>query len=191
MRLAGAGQRVQAYDAGSQSVAALLGAGWNPREVVFLPADAAAVRTHRVEASARVRHFMGRAGDLQSPSVSNGSAGTDSAATRTAFRHIEIEAEAAAPAVVVLAQNFYPGWRATVNGQPAPVLRANHAFQAIPIPAGQSTVRLDYVDWPFRIGALLSLATALGCLFLWRGASTNSAQSGFRNRTADSADERG
>jgi uncharacterized membrane protein YfhO len=55
-----------------------------------------------------------------------------------------------------------------VNGQPAPVLRANHAFQAIPIPAGKSTVRLDYVDWPLRIGSLITVATALGCLLWWR-----------------------
>jgi uncharacterized membrane protein YfhO len=83
---------------------------------------------------------------------------------------IEIEAEAAAPTVLVLAQTFYPSWHATVNGQPAPVLRANHAFQAIPIPAGKSIVRLEYVDWPFRIGAGLSLLTLLGCCFLWRRA---------------------
>jgi len=81
---------------------------------------------------------------------------------------IEIETESAAPPVVVIAQNFYPSWRATVNGQPAPVLRANHAFQAIPIPAGKSIIRLDYVDWPFRIGAGVSLFTLLGCLVFLR-----------------------
>ena len=69
---------------------------------------------------------------------------------------------------MVIAQNHYPSWRATVNGQSVPVLRANHAFQAIPIPAGKSTVRLDYVDWPFRIGALLSIMTTMGCVSLWR-----------------------
>lgn len=82
--------------------------------------------------------------------------------------HLELEVAVNAAHGLVVAQSFYPGWRATVNSQPAPVLRANHAFQAIPIPAGKSTVRLDYVDWPFRIGALLSLATALGCVVLWQ-----------------------
>ncbi|MBI5801736.1 MAG: YfhO family protein, partial [Verrucomicrobia bacterium] len=116
----------------------------------------------------------------QSPSASSDNhgrllqvAGTDEGATSA----IEIEAEAAAPTVVVIAQNFYPSWHATVNGQPAPVLRANHAFQAIPIPAGKSTVRLDYVDWPFRIGASISLATMLVCVLLWKcGNARPSAQ---------------
>jgi uncharacterized membrane protein YfhO len=138
---------------------------------VFIETQDGFSATDIVDATARVRHFQPRAGDLQSPSASNDSngrrlqtAGTDAGATS----RVEIEAEAAAPTVLVLAQNFYPSWRATVNNESAPVLRANHAFQAIPIPAGKSIVRLDYVDWPFRIGAAISLATLLGCLLLLR-----------------------
>ncbi|KAF0178140.1 MAG: hypothetical protein FD161_2077 [Limisphaerales bacterium] len=86
--------------------------------------------------------------------------------------NIEVLAEANAAHGIVIAQNFYPSWRATVNGQTAPVLRANHTFQAIPIPAGKSTVRLDYVDWPFRIGAGISALTLLGCVVLWRRGSS-------------------
>ena len=82
--------------------------------------------------------------------------------------HLELNVRVNAAQGLAIAQNFYPSWRATVNGQPAPVLRANHAFQAIPIPAGESAVRLDYVDRPFRIGACISLATLLGCGVLWR-----------------------
>lgn len=36
------------------------------------------------------------------------------------------------------------GWSATVNGERAPVLRANYAFQAVPVPPGDSEVRLSY-----------------------------------------------
>ena len=82
--------------------------------------------------------------------------------------HLELDVRVNAAHGLVIAQNFYPSWRATVNSLPVPVLRANHAFQAIPIPAGKSTVRLDYVDWHFRIGALLSVGTLLGCAVLWR-----------------------
>jgi len=172
MPLASAGQRVvHGDDAEKIPLPNLKRADWNPRDAAFIPDAAAAQFTNRVEATARVRHFQPRAGDLQSPLAGNDSngrrlqvAGTDAGATSL----IEIETEAAAPTVVVIAQNFYPSWRATVNGQPAPVLRANHAFQAIPIPAGKSMVRLDYVDWPFRVGAGLSLLTLLGCWWLWR-----------------------
>jgi hypothetical protein len=81
---------------------------------------------------------------------------------------LELESEAMEQRYLVVAQNHHPSWQVTVNGQPAPVLRANHAFQAIPIPAGKSTIRLDYVDWPFRIGAGISLLTLLGCLVFLR-----------------------
>ncbi|MFA6544878.1 MAG: YfhO family protein [Limisphaerales bacterium] len=175
MPLVSAGQKIQSYDDGSQSVGALLGPNWNPREAVFISAFSSNNRTERVTASVRVRHFQPRAGDLQSPPASNDSHGrrlqtadTDAGATSI----IEIETEAAAPTVLVIAQNFYPSWRAAVNGQPVPVLRANRAFQAVPIPAGKSTIRLDYVDWPFRIGALVSLLTGCGCLLLWRRAGS-------------------
>jgi hypothetical protein len=146
------------------------------RKVVLLPPEARPLQlsTNRIEASVRLRHFQPRASDFQSPSAGNGSEGRRLEVAGTSAPTaslIEIEAEAAAPTVLVIAQTFYPNWRATVNGQPAPVLRANHAFQAIPIPAGQSTIRLDCVDWPFRIGADISLLTLLGCAWLWRGRS--------------------
>ena len=139
------------------------------REAVLLPSEARQfpLATNRVEVTARVRHFHPRAGDLQSPSAGNDSDGRRLQVADTDTGDILIEAEAVAPTVVVIAQNFYPSWRATVNGQPAPVLRANHAFQAIPIPEGKSTVRLDYVDWPFRLGVGLSLAALAVCGLLW------------------------
>lgn len=42
--------------------------------------------------------------------------------------------------VVVLSDAFAPGWTATVNGQPAPILRANYAFRAVEIPGDASIV---------------------------------------------------
>ncbi len=182
MPMVSAGQKPIIGDDSKAPFAYLDTSSLNYREVVLLPSEARQfpLVTNQVQATVRVLRFDPRAGDLQSPSVANESSGRRLQTAGTGFgaaNLIEIEAEAAAPTVVVIAQNFYPSWRATVNGQPAPVLRANHAFQAIPIPAGKSTVRLDYVDWPFRIGALLSLATALGCLFLWRRVPANSAQS--------------
>jgi len=37
-----------------------------------------------------------------------------------------------------------PGWHAHVDGSPRKLLRANHAFQAIQIPEGNSTIILQY-----------------------------------------------
>jgi uncharacterized membrane protein YfhO len=44
-----------------------------------------------------------------------------------------------------------------VDDQPVRLLRANHAFQALQVPAGQHHVTLVYVDRMFHYGALVSL----------------------------------
>jgi hypothetical protein len=48
------------------------------------------------------------------------------------------------PALLVLAENWYPAWKAVVGGEDAPVLRANHSLRAVPVPAGESEVELFF-----------------------------------------------
>jgi hypothetical protein len=79
-------------------------------------------------------------------------------------QQVDVEVESAQPALVVFAQTYYHDWQATVDGQPAPLLRANHAFQAVPIPSGRHGVRLEYKDRAFEIGAAISMSMWLGCL---------------------------
>lgn len=69
-----------------------------------------------------------------------------------------------APAWVVVSQTHYPTWKAWVNRSPAPIVRANHAFQALEVPAGISEVRLACVDRGFQLGAAISALSWIGCL---------------------------
>ena len=73
-------------------------------------------------------------------------------------RTVEAQVNASAPTLTVIAQTYYHNWHATVDGQPVPLLRANVAFQAVPVPAGLHRVRLKYVDTAFLWGARISLA---------------------------------
>ena len=77
---------------------------------------------------------------------------------------VDIEAEAAESSLVVVAQTFYHDWRAYVDGRPAPLLRADYAFQAIQVAAGRHQIRLVYEDRAFEIGAAVSIVAWLGCL---------------------------
>ena len=63
-----------------------------------------------------------------------------------------------------MAQTYYHRWRAFVDDQPATLLRANFAFQAVEIPSGRHRVRLEYVDRAFHLGVAISLAALAVCL---------------------------
>ena len=46
--------------------------------------------------------------------------------------------------VVVFAENYYPGWTATVDGQPVEVGRVNYILRAINVKPGQHKVELQF-----------------------------------------------
>lgn len=62
---------------------------------------------------------------------------------------------------LVLHDSMDPWWTATVDGQPAPVLRANGLFRAVHVSAGDHVVRFAYRPVPFYAGAAVSSATLL------------------------------
>src|SRR4051794_38848216 len=90
-----------------------------------------------------------------------------SAARITDYRsqHVAIEAETPAPALLVLNDTNYPGWRAYPNGQPAAMLTANFLFRGVLLPPGKSTVEFRYEPRSVRIGGGISFA-ALAILAL-------------------------
>ncbi len=72
--------------------------------------------------------------------------------------------------MLVVAQAYYHCWRASVDGAPVPLWRANYAFQALEVPPGRHEVRVKYVDRFFQIGCCVSLAALVFCLaVLWTG----------------------
>ncbi|MFN8496742.1 MAG: YfhO family protein [Anaerolineae bacterium] len=58
--------------------------------------------------------------------------------------HVVVEVAADAPALLALSEMWYPGWQATVDGAPAPLLRAYNTLMAVPVPAGAHTVELRF-----------------------------------------------
>jgi hypothetical protein len=98
----------------------------------------------------------------------------DPAAERAAYTVSEpdrlvLKVETAAPALLMLSEVWDPGWSATVDGAPAPVLLANHTFRAVPVPAGSHTVDLHYNPPGLRPGLLIAGATTLLLAAVWLG----------------------
>lgn len=70
---------------------------------------------------------------------------------------VTIRAALDAPGYLVLADTWYPGWRATVDGRPANLLRANYAFRAIWLEAGEHVVEMTYRPASALVGGTVSL----------------------------------
>jgi hypothetical protein len=83
---------------------------------------------------------------------------------------IRIWASASVPCVVVIAESWYPFWRAKLDGRSVPLYRASCGLMAVQMPAGAHEVELQY-DPPqlYSIAAMVSLAALLGCigLMIW------------------------
>ncbi|MCA1686633.1 MAG: YfhO family protein, partial [Planctomycetia bacterium] len=71
---------------------------------------------------------------------------------------VAVETESKGPSYLVLADTFDPGWRATVDGRPAPIRPAFVAFRAVYLPAGRHRVDFRYRPSGFLTGLTVSMA---------------------------------
>lgn len=76
--------------------------------------------------------------------------------------HIAIAANASDDGILVVALPYYPGWYATVDDQPADILKAYGAISAVVVPQGEHIVELTYNPLSYRAGAAISLFTWIG-----------------------------
>lgn len=86
--------------------------------------------------------------------------------SKFASGRVDIEVEADEASLVVLAQTYFHSWRAYVDGGPVPLLRANHAFQALQVPSGRHQVKVVYEDRAFKTGLGISAISALACCLM-------------------------
>src|SRR5437764_775267 len=60
---------------------------------------------------------------------------------------------------VVISEAAWKGWRAYVDARPAKIVRANHAFLGVFVPAGRHSIRLTYLPQSFVIGRAITFGT--------------------------------
>lgn len=131
-----AGQ-VPVFISASESLDAVFAGDFDPRRVAYLPPEAR-------------------------PVANIGTNACRVLSSEVKGKTVSAEVEASGPSLVVFSQAYSHLWKAFVDGGSAPLLKANHAYQAVVVPAGKHSIELRYVDGPFRIGAIVS---ALGLLF--------------------------
>ena len=88
------------------------------------------------------------------------------------FNEVVIRVSTPRPALLLLADLWATGWRATVDGVPTPVLRGDLTLRAVALPAGAREVRFEYHDPALTRGLVLAMAGILATLILlvvgWR-----------------------
>jgi hypothetical protein len=79
---------------------------------------------------------------------------------------VSLDPAPGAASYVVVAENWYVDWQATVDGAAAPVLRGDASLITVPVPAGARRVELVYRSARYRTGRLVSILASLlvaGC----------------------------
>lgn len=79
---------------------------------------------------------------------------------------VAIDTAADGRRLLVLTDVHYPGWRATIDGVAAPILRADYAFRAVAIPPGRHRVEFRYRPATVRVGGILSAAAVVVLAFM-------------------------
>jgi O-antigen/teichoic acid export membrane protein len=117
------------------------------------------------------------------PETWNPQPGTPQPAAITWYSHNEVLVDVSldAPGWLVLADSYFPGWRAYVRPQgtdeeaeqSTPILRADGNFRAVYLPAGQHTVRFKYTPDSVKVGFFTSFLAVMALLllvgiWLWR-----------------------
>ncbi len=77
---------------------------------------------------------------------------------RSVPNRVTIETSLPQPGYLVLADTFYPGWQAFVDGHRAEIMRANYAFRAVQLTEGEHQVVFEYRPGSFTAGVICSAA---------------------------------
>jgi hypothetical protein len=73
---------------------------------------------------------------------------------------VVIETTSLQEGLLVLSDNYYPGWKASVDGEPSLVFRANHTMRAVRVPAGSHVVSFEFTPVTFWTSVYVSVAAA-------------------------------
>ncbi|MCP4426927.1 MAG: YfhO family protein [Chloroflexi bacterium] len=80
-----------------------------------------------------------------------------------------VKATTETPGLLVVSEWFYPGWRATVDGEPVPIYPADYALQTIWLSPGAHTIELRFIPPDVIVGGVVSLLTLLAAgIVVWQ-----------------------
>jgi hypothetical protein len=78
--------------------------------------------------------------------------------------YVQVQAQVSAPALLVLSDAYGEDWQVMVDGQAAPLYRANYVLRGVWLPPGAHVVEFSYRPRSVVVGGGLSLATVLALI---------------------------
>ncbi|MEO7522086.1 MAG: hypothetical protein ABIW79_09745 [Gemmatimonas sp.] len=78
--------------------------------------------------------------------------------------HVKLELDKPVPAAstLLVSENWYPGWQATVNGAAAPVARTDYSIIGVGLPAGARRIEMTFTSPRYERGKLITLVVLFG-----------------------------
>jgi hypothetical protein len=164
---------------------ASLGRAWLVGQAIRAGADATLATMQSPAWDPRVNAVVESPRDL---ALAGPSLRGTAAVTRYQPDHVEVQTEANGAALLVLADNFYSDWKATVDGRPAEIYRTNHTFRGVVVPAGRRPVAVTFEPAGLATGLAIYLATLgiLAAYGIWLLVARRRRRAGV---TADDAPE--
>lgn len=107
-----------------------------------------------------------RTSDSEAPASLSGAGpfGYDVRITQQRAGYIRLEVKTTRDALLVVTQTYWPGWKATVDGNEVPIWRTDYLFQGVRTPTGEHIVELTFRSPIFPVGAAVTLATLCGAI---------------------------
>jgi hypothetical protein len=82
---------------------------------------------------------------------------------------VVVDVHAAESCFLIFQDNFYPGWKAYVDGEEGEILRTDIGFRAVELEEGVHTVVMRFRPRSFRLGIFVSCVGLIACLILiWK-----------------------
>jgi uncharacterized membrane protein YfhO len=91
---------------------------------------------------------------------------------RKGYRTLTIEANNSHPGILVIADVWFPGWTATINGKEGEILKADYLFKGVYLDPGPNIVDIVYTpksfQWGLGITGFVMIAGLIAFLVYWK-----------------------
>jgi hypothetical protein len=86
--------------------------------------------------------------------------------TRSGEMFVEVSTEV--PGLLILTEQYYPGWKAYVNGKETIIHAVDGIFRGVFLDEGVHSVQFKYQPLSFTIGGIISILALVTTIFLWQ-----------------------